>query len=194
MAPLSALCPPAAIKPQADNGAPTSWPPTGSSITSRFGSNMCAETLVSRSMAGALSPSWSERAYLPNWHLAFDLIGAPPTEPLMASIVPCRAATTGAGTLRLGRGVRGARQWRRRRGRDGGGGRRGDGGQLWHPPPPAPPPRLSATPFTASSSPSSPPHLPASSSRRAARSPTAATGCGCTGMRPPTRPCGPLCL
>ncbi|GAB0492297.1 hypothetical protein MMPV_003559 [Pyropia vietnamensis] len=54
-----------------------------------FGSNMCATTLTSRSLAGAVGASSSTRALLPGWHLAFDLIGAPPTEPLMASIVPC---------------------------------------------------------------------------------------------------------
>lgn len=62
-----------------------------------FGSNLCAATLTTRSAAGAFRASSSARAVLPGWHLAFDLIGAPPTEPLMASIVPCAAAGGGCG-------------------------------------------------------------------------------------------------
>jgi len=104
MAPSAAPCPLTVIKPQAINGTPPVVAADGLVYNFSFGSNMCAETLVTRSTAGALSPSWSERAYLPNWHLAFDLIGAPPTEPLMASIVPCRAGGGGGGGCALAAG------------------------------------------------------------------------------------------
>ncbi|KAK1863822.1 hypothetical protein I4F81_006376 [Pyropia yezoensis] len=62
-----------------------------------FGSNLSAARLATRSAAGAVGPVSSARALLPGWHLAFDLIGAPPTEPLMASVVPCGGGGGGSG-------------------------------------------------------------------------------------------------
>lgn len=93
MAPTAGAAPPLPPAPPGPSQVDTAARPGASAeeliYNFSFGSNMCVATLTTRSAAGAVGVSSSARAVLPGWHLAFDLIGAPPTEPLMASIVPC---------------------------------------------------------------------------------------------------------